>query len=277
MSDLMKTPMIGIDRGASFTDFAVIESGGLVETLSIEKRDWDSITDIYDDLTARCQTRHTVFTGSTADMPAKLKKEVQLISEIDAIGFGGSALANFSDCIVVSIGTGTAIVHFSEHGARHVGGTGLGGGTIKGLSSIICSLEDPLQIEAQALKGNPSKINLTLSDLGYEGLSFLDSDMTASNFADVKSNKPEDMAAGILRLVGETIGIIASMCAREFKCRDRIVTVGKVANSQFIRHTIDLVGKLYQTHFTFPENPGYATVYGAAVKYMHDQVASHKV
>ena len=196
-----------------------------------------------------------------------------MISEIDAIGFGGATLANFSDCIVVSIGTGTAIVHFSENGARHVGGTGLGGGTIKGLSSIICDLDDPLQIEAQALKGNPSKINLTISDLGYEELSFLGSDMTASNFADVKSNKPEDMAAGILRLVGETVGIIASMCAREFKCQDRIVIVGKVANSQFIRHTIDLVGKLYQTRFTFPENPGYATVYGAAVKYMHDQEA----
>ena len=205
-------------------------------------------------------------------MPARIKKEIQLISEIDAIGFGGSALANYSDCIVVSIGTGTAIVHFSKHGARHVGGTGLGGGTIKGLSSIICGLDDPLKIETLALKGDPSKINLTISDLGYEGLSFLGSDMTASNFADVKSDKPEDMAAGILRLVGETVGIIASLCAREFNCPDRIVIVGKVANSQFIRHTIDLVGKLYQTQFTFPENPGYATVYGAAMKYRYDRM-----
>ncbi|MGB5747349.1 MAG: hypothetical protein WBM69_10225 [Desulfobacterales bacterium] len=272
MNDLPNTPTIGIDRGASFTDFAVIESGSLIETLSIEKRDWRSIADTYDRLADRYQSYHTVFTGSTAGMPARMKKEVQLISEIDAIGFGGSALANFNDCIIVSIGTGTAIVHFSEHGARHVGGTGLGGGTIKGLSSIICGLDDPLQIEAQALKGDPSKINLTISDLGYEGLSFLGSDMTASNFADIKSNKPADMAAGILRLVGETVGIIASICARESKCPDRIVVVGKVANSQFIRHTIDLVGKLYQTQFTFPENPGFATVYGAAMKYIYDRM-----
>lgn len=277
MSNLPNTPIIGIDRGASFTDFAVIESGSFVETLSIEKRDWQSIANTYDRLTARYETHRTVFTGSTADMPARMKKEVQMISEIDAIGFGGSTLANYSDCIIVSIGTGTAIVHFSDHGARHVGGTGLGGGTVKGLSSIICDLDDPLQIEAQALKGNPSKINLTISDLGYEGLSFLGSDMTASNFANVKSNKSEDLTAGILRLVGETVGIIASMCAREFKCQDRIVIVGKVANSQFIRHTIDLVGKLYQTRFTFPENPGHATVYGAAVKYRYDLDASQNV
>ena len=272
MSDLPNTPTIGIDRGASFTDFAVIESGNLVETLSIEKRDWQSITSAYDRIADRYQTHRSVFTGSFAEMPDRMKKEVQMIPEIDAIGFGGSALANYNDCIVVSIGTGTAIVHFSKQGARHVGGTGMGGGTIKGLSSVICDLDDPLQIEAIALKGNPSKINLTISDLGYEGLSFLDSDMTASNFAAITSKSPEDMAAGILRLVGETVGIIASICAREFKCQNRIVIVGKVANSQFIRHTIDLVGKLYQTHFTYPENPGYATVYGAAMKFNHDRM-----
>jgi type II pantothenate kinase len=274
MSDLLNTPTIGIDRGASFTDFAVIESGSLVETLSIEKRDWQSITSTYDRITDRYQNHRTVFTGSSADMPNRMKKEAQMIPEIDAIGFGGSTLANYSECIVVSIGTGTAVVHFSKQGARHVGGTGMGGGTIKGLSSVICDLDDPMQIEAQALKGNPSKINLTISDLGYESLSFLDSDMTASNFADIKSNKTADMAAGIQRLVGETVGIIASICAREFKCQDRVVIVGKVANSQFIRHTIDLVGKLYQTQFTYPENAGYATAYGAAIKYDYDRAVS---
>ena len=61
------------------------------------------------------------------------------------------------------------------------------------------------------------------------------------------------------------------MCAREFKCQDRIVIVGKVANSHFIRHTIELVGQLYGTKFTFPDNPDYATAYGAAVKLLHDQ------
>ena len=79
-----------------------------------------------------------------------------------------------------------------------------------------------------------------------------------------------------MRLVGETVGIIASICAREFKCQDRIVIVGKVANSHLIRHTIDLVGKLYQTQFTYPENAGYATVYGAAMKYLHDQKTDNR-
>ena len=273
MSESQTRTIIGIDRGASFTDFGVVESKRLIDSLSLEKRDWNSICNTYDRLAEKYQTDHVVFSGSVAEMPAELKKKIQVIPEIDAVGFGGATLAVLNECIVVSMGTGTAVVHFADNQVRHVGGTGVGGGTIKGLASLLCNIEDPGEIEARAMQGNAAHLNLTISDLGYENISFLGSDMTASNFADIKSNKPEDLAAGILRLVGETVGIIASICAREFKCRNRIVVVGKVANSQFIRHIIDLVGKLYQTQFTFPDNPGYASVYGAVVKYMHDQEA----
>lgn len=272
MSESEIGTIIGIDRGASFTDFGVVESGRLVDVVSLEKRDWGSICSTCDKLVDKYQAGHMVFTGSVSGMPADLKQSVQMISEIDAVGFGGSRLAGFDECIVVSIGTGTAIVHFAENQTRHMGGTGIGGGTIMGLSSLLCNMQDPGEIEAIALKGNPSSLNLTISDLGYEKISFLGSDVTASNFAAIQSKRPEDLAAAILRLVGETVGIIASICAREMGCMDKIVMVGKVAENRFIRQTIHLVGKLYQTSFEFPDNPGYATVYGAAIKSEFDRL-----
>ena len=271
MHRFSKQPVIGIDRGASFTDFAVTKPGKIIEVLSIEKRDWQSIEKVYKRLNQKYQTNHIVFTGSVADMPEALKQKIHVISEIDAIGFGGGALSDCSDCIVVSMGTGSAVVQFANNKAKHVGGSGVGGGTIKGLASLLCGLDDPLEIESCALKGNAAQLNLTIADLGYEEISFLGSDVTASNFAELKSRRVEDLAAAILRLVGETIGIIASICAREHNCRNHIVIVGKVANNQFIRNVLNLVGKLYQTKFLFPENPGYATVYGAAVKYYYDR------
>jgi type II pantothenate kinase len=270
MKTVVNKPIIGIDRGASFTDFAVVESGEWVETFSIEKRDWQSIRKVYDRLRTKYQTSHSVFSGSVANMPASLAQQVKIIAEIDAVGFGGATLADCDDCIVVSMGTGTAIVHFKESRAKHVGGTGLGGGTIVGLSSLICGLDDPAEIEARALKGNASRLNLTIADLGYEGLSFLGADVTASNFAAIQSRKTEDLTAAILRMVGETVGIIASICARECNCPDRIVMIGKVSGNRFIRNVLNLVGQLYQTTFIFPENPGYATVYGAAMKCAFD-------
>jgi type II pantothenate kinase len=268
------TPIIGIDRGASFTDFAVVESGRLIRTFSIEDRSWEAISPSYESLSAGYQTEQIVFSGCTTGMPAEMQNRINVIAEIDAIGFGGAALANSGNCIVVSMGTGTAMVHFADNVARHVGGSGVGGGTIKGLASLICGLDDPVQIDALAMQGSASNLNLTISDLGYEEISFLGADMTASNFAAVKSKKTEDLAAGILRLVGETIGIIASICAREFDCRKDIVMVGKVAGSAYIRQILDLVGKLYQTKFTYPDNPGFATVYGAVLKYRHDNTIS---
>jgi type II pantothenate kinase len=271
MPSFEKKPIIGIDRGASFTDFAVTEPNNLLETFSIEKRDWHSINKIYDRLTDKYQNGHIVFTGSTAEMPVAMKQKLSIISEIDAIGFGGAALSGCDHCIVVSMGTGSAVVEFADNRAKHVGGSGVGGGTIKGLASLLCGLDDPLEIETRAWKGNPSNLNLTIADLGYEGLSFLGADVTASNFAGLKSKSVEDLAAAILRLVGETVGIIASICAREHKCADHIVMTGKVSNNLFIRDVLELVGKLYQTTFVFPENPGYATAYGAAVKYYYDR------
>jgi type II pantothenate kinase len=270
MTKILNAPIIGIDRGASFTDFAVVDSDGLRDIFSIENRDWESIGTAYERLITKYQTAHIVFSGSVTGMPTSMKKSITFIAEIDAIGFGGAALADCSECVVVSMGTGSAIVHFANNSAEHLGGSGVGGGTIKGLSSLICGLNDPSQIEALALKGNASKLNLTISDLGYEQISFLGADMTASNFADIKSKKIEDQAAAILDLVGETVGIIASICARSVDCRDHIIMVGKVAKNQFIQQVLNLVGKLYQTTFIFPENPGYATVYGAAVKYRYD-------
>ncbi len=265
------SPIVGIDRGASFTDFAVVESGRLKETFSLESRNWKTIHSSCARLCDAHQSDRIVFSGCATGMPDAMRDRIQVVTEIDAIGFGGAALAGSKDCLVVSMGTGTAIVHFSDGSASHVGGSGVGGGTIKGLASLICGVVDPQQIDVLAMKGSASKLNLTISDLGYDEISFLDGDMTASNFASVKSKKTEDLAAGIMRLVGETIGIIASICAREVDCRKQIVAVGKVANSLYIRQVLNLVGDLYQTRFLYPDNPGYATVYGAALKYQHDQ------
>ena len=270
MPSSLDAPIIGIDRGASFTDLGVVDAEGLKESFSIENRDWQRIGKAYESLIEKYRTRHVVFTGSANGMPAAMKNRITIVAEIDAIGFGGAALTDFSECIVVSMGTGSAVIHFAENSAKHLGGSGVGGGTIKGLGSLICGLDDPSQIEVLALKGNASKLNLTISDLGYDQISFLGADMTASNFASLKSDRVEDQAAAILDLVGETVGIIASICARSVNCTDRIVMVGKVAQNRFIRQVLNLVGKLYQTTFIFPDNPGHATVYGAAVKYRYD-------
>ena len=262
--------IIGIDRGASFTDFAVIDSNKITESRSITKRDWDSVQAVFEELVKKYPTEHIAFTGSAADMPSALEAKFTLISEMDAIGFGGAALADAEECIVVSMGTGTAVVQYTDQSARHIGGTGIGGGTIKGLGSLICGIDDPVELEKLALEGKAANVNLTIGDLGYNHISYLGPDATASNFASIKTNNPQDLAAGILTLVAETVGIIVSICAREASRPQKLVMVGRVANNRFIRRHLEPVGKLYQAEFIVPEDPGLATVFGTTVKYRFD-------
>lgn len=264
----MSALIIGIDRGASFADFAVVRNNALVDHLSIETRDWKEIGAALQKIQGKYPTRHISFSGAVADMPADLKRQVVDVPEIEAIGLGGAGLAGCETCLVVSMGTGSAMVHVDHDTARHVGGTGVGGGTIKGLGKLICSIDDVLHLEKLALNGSAAGMNMTIGDLGMADLSFLPADATVSNFAGIKSGRQEDKAAGILSLVAETIGIIASVCAREAGCSDSIVAVGKVAANQHIRHTLGRVGILYQTKFIFPQNAGCATAYGAAIKYL---------
>ena len=56
MSESDNGTTIGIDRGASFTDFGVVESGRLIDSLSLEKRDWDGIRNTFDKLVQKYQT-----------------------------------------------------------------------------------------------------------------------------------------------------------------------------------------------------------------------------
>lgn len=263
----MSALIIGIDRGASFADFAVVRDRSLVDHLSIETRDWHKINTALAGIREQYPTARIAFSGAGTGMPADLKEQAVQVPEIDAIGLGGAALADCEVCLVISMGTGSAMVHVDDGTAKHVGGTGVGGGTIKGLAKLICGTEDVSRLEELALKGNAAGMNMTIGDLGLNDLSFLPADATVSNFAGIKSDSAEDKAAGILCLVAETIGVIASVCAREAGCSNHIVAVGKVAANRHIRHTLERVESLYQTRFLFPDHPGCATAYGAALGY----------
>ncbi len=267
----MHSPVIAIDRGASFADFAIVQEGRLVDYLSVETRNWDDIGTTLKQIRGKYKTDQMVFTGSSSHMPAEIQKQVVEVPEIEAIGFGGSTLARLDTCLVVSMGTGSAMVHFDNHTATHVGGTGVGGGTIKGLATLLCGVDDPVTLEKLALSGKSANLNMTIGDLGLNDLSFLPADATVGNFANLKSDRVEDKAATILSLVGETIGIIASLCAREFSCRDAIIAVGKVSTNKSIRHTLGQVGKLYRTQFIFPDHPECATAFGAAIRYLQNR------
>ena len=57
-------------------------------------------------------------------------------------GLGGLYLSGLRQAMIVSMGTGTSLVHADENKIEHMGGTAIGGGTILGLSSRLLNIRD---------------------------------------------------------------------------------------------------------------------------------------
>ncbi len=163
--------------------------------------------------------------------------------------------------IVVNMGTGTSILYYEHGDFTHVTGTGIGGGTFEGLSQRLLNMTDYEEVEALALKGNIEAVNLVISDIYKENLSWFQSDITVSNFAK-QGMRQEDVAMGIHSLVVEPIismvkGII------QFKKHTQVYFAGGVLNNQVICQLIDKYADFFGFKYEVVNNPSFGTARGA--------------
>lgn len=191
------------------------------------------------------------------------------VDEIEAVGLGGLALTGKDRVLVVSIGTGTAVVAVEDRGAKivHVGGTGVGGGTLLGLGRLILNKHTVEALENLAEKGDPSKVDLTVYDIAGGSVGVVPGEATASNFGRVSDEATEeDLAAAIFNLVGQVIGVLAVFASRIYGMEEHIVVVGKLASSRLIARAITEVASIFKAHVLFPEKGDYCAALGAAFK-----------
>ena len=90
--------------------------------------------------------------------------------------------------IVVSMGTGTSLVQCDKEGIRHIGGIGIGGGTLQGLARVMLKTDDIKQISLLAAEGDISNVNVLIGDISPHALPGLPKSATASLFGKTKSN-----------------------------------------------------------------------------------------
>ena len=135
------------------------------------------------------------------------------ITEVEAIGRGGLHLAQMAQALVVSAGSGTAMVAARPERYSHVTGSAVGGGTLLGLGRLLLNTVDPWKIDALAQDGDANRADLTLIEATGGQVGKLPSDANAVNFGrlaqQVVDLRPEDIAAALVRLVGQVIAVIA--------------------------------------------------------------------
>ena len=189
------------------------------------------------------------------------------VDEFTANGVGGGYFAQGAEeFMVVSMGTGTSFVRVKEGIPGHLGGIGIGGGTIVGLSKLMLNTNDIDKIQEMAAEGNVGKIDLRIGDISKEPLPGLDLDITASNFGKSSSRAmDEDKAAGIVHMVLESICQTAVLISQGMDLKD-FVLIGSLTNFPEIEGICRLIKTMYpDVNFIVPEDGEFATAIGAAL------------
>lgn len=194
------------------------------------------------------------------------------VTEFVAIGSGGSYLSGLDKAVVVSMGTGTALVYHENGRSVHLGGTGVGGGTLVGLASKLIGTTDVRVIEQLAAEGSSSLVDLSVNDLTEKDIGpTLQGGMTASNFGKIKElASKEDIAAGLLNMIYETVCVAAMFAARQKGVKD-IVLTGRLSALESAKKAFAKLGETFGLNFVLPASSEYATVIGAALTYFDEE------
>lgn len=265
---------IGIDIGGSTTKIVGIIDGKIVNPLHVKAT--DPVTSTYgafgrflsENNIELSQIDKIKMTGVGSSF---INNDIygikaELVNEFEAIGRGGLYLTGLEKAIIVSMGTGTAIVKASEDGFVHMGGTGVGGGTLLGLSYLMLNMKNFDNIVELAKDGDLSKIDLKVGDITSGSIKLLQPNTTASNFGKISDLATKsDIALGIINLVFQTEGMLAVFAARPEGISDIVLTGNLTIIPQLVAIK-DELAKLYNINFTIPEYSEYTTAIGAALE-----------
>ncbi len=208
--------------------------------------------------------------GSTFVTKPIYSLDCRSVSEFKSIGLGGLYLSGLEEAVIVSMGTGTAVIHAKKNGKKtdidYLGGTGVGGGTLIGLSRKILGVDTIGHIEQLCEGGDLDKVDLRIKDISDLSLfPDVNHDLTASNFGKLSDLAGRhDIALGIANMVAETIAMIAIFAARSYKI-STIVLTGNLTSFAPIRKAIVGLGPSFNVQFLVPENAQFGTVIGAAL------------
>lgn len=191
--------------------------------------------------------------------------------ELDAIGRGGLYLSGLDEALVVSLGTGSAFIRASKtNGFCHLGGSGVGGGTLAGMAERFLGVTDIFALSEMALRGNKAMADLRIADVQEEDVPGLAADLTAANFGRIKSGASDaDLAAALFNMIYENVGVMASLALSQDTTRNVVLT-GSLASLAPAAKTFDIFNQMHDVFgidYIIPPHPSFATAVGALLCY----------
>ena len=257
--------IIGIDMGASAVKLCVIEDGEVAFTRYEPGRGAD-IPALLDRLGIQpAKAERIALTGLSAPSSGLERAGLSpvYVPEPEAIGAGAQWLTGRDNLVVASIGTGTAFVHARGGEYRHICGTGVGAGTLRGLAVTVLGMDNMREFDSLAMRGDTRRVDLLIGDF-VESYGQLDPYLTASNLARLDSTAGDaDWAAALTNLVLQVIGTM-SMMACMGTGAEAVAVIGAMAGTTASRLNFATFTKAYGTEFIIPDYCECATAIGAA-------------
>lgn len=266
--------IIGIDVGGSTTKIVGFDGKKMISPLFVKASDqlasvygaFGKFTDTNSINLRDIEKVMMTGVGSTFLANELYGIEAEHVSEFECVGKGGLYLSGLERAIIVSMGTGTSIVYASKDGTiEYMGGTGVGGGTIVGLSKKLLGVSDINNLIDLASEGTLENIDLTIADITKKDIG-LESHMTAANFGKVSDVASKgDLALGLINMVFESVGMLAVFAARSKGIKDVILT-GNLVRLPQAKSISETFSTLFGLNFFIPENAEFATAIGAALR-----------
>jgi type II pantothenate kinase len=242
-----KGTALGVDLGATLAKLALREKEGRNR---FELLPADALAQIEARI-ERWRPERIGLTGAGAgELARRLAGRVTAVDEFRAWHAGAEALlekeglSRTGRYLLVSLGTGTSVLLADGARIARVGGTALGGGTLLGLGASLLGTISFQELTSLAKRGRREQVDLSVGDIDRDGWVPLPRAVTASNFGKVprqlregKGIAREDLAGGLVGLVGENVALIcAALAAREGVIR--IVLAGSTLRGNPALHEV---------------------------------------
>ncbi len=218
---------VGLDVGATLAKAVVVAAGaplddpGTFQTLVCPSSDVAALSAFLDQH-PNASLAATGAGSGRLQRVLKIPGEIALTDEFEAWGEGERVLLARADFVpttphlLVSLGTGTSILRVGQEGrVARAGGTGLGGGTLRGFGQLLLGQVDHDALTTLAGQGDRRRIDLLVRDLYQSGEISLQGNLTASNIGRVSSRDSRDIAHAITGLIGENVALLAAALSKQ--------------------------------------------------------------
>lgn len=261
--------ILGIDAGTSAVKLAVLDGDQICTTFYQPNRETSAHTlqlALERSGIAKLPLTRVAVTGLNGSRcgAERLHLPRCTVSELDAIGCGGCFLSGKEQALVVNMGTGTTFI-LAQHGTyTHLGGTGIGGGTLLGLGRGLLGIDTPDQLFQLADQGDMGQVDLRIGDL-FTGSETLDPTLTSSNLAKASPNSTQaDWAAGLLNLVLECTGTMAMLACGAHRVSD-VVLLGALTQLPQAKARFQVFTQFYAPNYFIVPHAECATAIGTAL------------